>query len=81
MLLLPDVQLGRHEGRKLNENLKSMHDTKNIPLVLISMRSKLSLMNGYGCKPDDFIKKTFEVNELVKRITIQTENQISKKEA
>jgi DNA-binding response OmpR family regulator len=67
-LILLDVLLGDSDGRILCHELKSDPSTANIPVIMISAsHAALSLSEDHH-KPDDFISKPFDIDDLVNRI-------------
>ena len=67
-LILLDVLLGDSDGRILCNEIKSNPLTMHIPVVMISAsHAALSLPEDYY-KPEDFISKPFDIDDLVMRI-------------
>ena len=67
-LILLDVLLGDSDGRILCNDLKSNPSTAHIPVIMISAsHAALSLSEDHH-KPDDFISKPFDIDDLVNRI-------------
>lgn len=66
-IVLMDVYCGRQDGRTMCKELKSLENTKHIPVILMS--SKLDVVkNLKDCLADDFIAKPFKVEELLAKL-------------
>jgi len=69
-LVLLDVLLGDSDGRILCNELKSNTSTADIPVIMISAsHAAFSLPEDYY-KPDDFISKPFDIDDLVARVKV-----------
>ena len=67
-LILLDVLLGDSDGRILCNTLKANPATASIPIIMISAsHAVFSLQDDY-LKPDDFIAKPFDIDDLVNRV-------------
>ncbi|RZK41143.1 MAG: response regulator [Pedobacter sp.] len=67
-LILLDVLLGDSDGRVLCNELKLAPSTASIPIVMISAsHAAMSLPQDFQ-KPDDFISKPFDIQNLVARV-------------
>ena len=67
-IILLDVLLGNIDGRYVCHIIKSNHKSAHIPIIMISASHKAkSLQQGY-CKPDDFISKPFDMDDLSFRV-------------
>lgn len=67
-LVLLDVMLGEVDGRDLCNFIKSSKVTSHIPVIMISASHGMKNMEGYTCRPDDFIAKPFDIYDLVDRV-------------
>jgi DNA-binding response OmpR family regulator len=75
-LIIMDIDLNGDDGRNICMEIKENPTTKNIPIILCSGNHDL-LQTFRDYQADDFIKKPFEINNIVEKI----ENLISKKAA
>ncbi|MEP6582692.1 MAG: response regulator [Ginsengibacter sp.] len=66
-LILLDVVLTGISGIEVCNELKSNEKTKDIPVIMFSAHANMNDILKLS-KPDDFIAKPFDVNELVKKI-------------
>ncbi len=67
-LILLDVLLGDSDGRKLCHDIKSNSNTADIPVIMISAsHAAYSLPKAY-LKPNDFISKPFDIDDLVSTV-------------
>lgn len=69
-LILLDVFLSGIDGIEVCNKLKDNPKTKDIPVIMFSAHTNLADIQKF-CKPDDFIAKPFDVNELVSKIQFQ----------
>jgi len=69
-LVLLDVMLGEVDGMDLCNLLKSTKEISHIPVIMISASHGLKNVD-FICKPDDFISKPFDINDLVVRVKRQ----------
>jgi len=67
-LILLDVLLGDSDGRVLCHELKSNPSTESIPVIMISASHAAFSLSEDHYKPDDFISKPFDVDDLISRI-------------
>jgi DNA-binding response OmpR family regulator len=66
-LILLDIDLGKHDGRKICKQLKTNIIHKHIPVILVSANAQLE--ETYSeCKACDFITKPFDIFHLMKKI-------------
>jgi DNA-binding response OmpR family regulator len=71
-LILLDIMLGGLDGRELCKHIKTMKETNNIPVILISASHNISdrsLQHDGG--PDDFIAKPFDIDVLLRSVRAQ----------
>src|SRR5215471_10059324 len=66
-LIILDVLLSGKDGRLICQKLKSQHDTKHIPIIMISAhpnaRQSISAVGA-----DDFVAKPFDMDELFAKV-------------
>lgn len=68
-LIISDVMMPVIDGQELCRRIKDRHDTKSIPFILLTARSKTSMkVVGFECGADDYICKPFEDAELLARV-------------
>jgi DNA-binding response OmpR family regulator len=69
-LILLDVFLGMHDGRKVCSNIKANDSTKDIPVIMLSSYSSISnTIDEAGA--EDFIPKPFSIYTLMDHIQKQ----------
>ena len=69
-LILLDVFLSGVDGIEICNSLKTLPETKEIPVIMFSAHTnKKDVMQC--CSADDFLPKPFDVNELVRKINLQ----------
>ena len=69
-LILLDVLISGNDGRTICKQLKSQHDTKDIPIIMFSAHpSAAATIREYGA--DDFIAKPFDVKDLLAKVNSQ----------
>ena len=66
-VLVMDIYLGQHDGRVLCKELKSGAAFSDLPILLYSA-AEISTQSILDSQADDFIKKPFEMPELIRRI-------------
>lgn len=69
-LILLDVVLSGISGIDVCNDLKANEKTKDIPIIMFSAHANMTDILKLS-RPDDFIAKPFDVNELVKKIKHQ----------
>ena len=72
-LILLDVVLSGISGIDVCNELKANEKTKEIPIIMFSAHANMNDILKLS-KPDDFIAKPFDVNELVKKIKSQIDH-------
>lgn len=72
-LLLMDIRMPGHDGRKICRDLKNHADTKDIPVILISA-NKFIDMSPEEAGADCFIAKPFGMNELLSKVKKHARN-------
>lgn len=75
-LVLLDVFLSGIDGIEICNKLKSIPETKSIPVIMFSAHTNSREVMKF-CQADDFLPKPFDVNELVKKINLQIEKQVA----
>ena len=70
-LILLDVMLGLLDGRVICSQLKSLPETSQIPVIMISASHDLNLISQKDCHADDFIAKPFEIDDLLEKVSFQ----------
>lgn len=66
-LLLLDVWMGKHDGRKICKHLKNQAKTKDIPIIMISATRDLE-KSAQESGADDFLEKPFEIEDLLAKV-------------
>jgi DNA-binding response OmpR family regulator len=67
-LLILDIMLPDADGRVLLQDLRNNHNTKDIPVLMISARyTEENLQHGEH-KPNGFLAKPFDIDDLLDRI-------------
>ncbi|MEP6926686.1 MAG: response regulator [Ginsengibacter sp.] len=72
-IILLDVFLSGIDGIEVCNKLKQNPKTKDIPVIMFSAHTNFPEIKKF-CHADDFIAKPFDVNELVKKIKYQIDN-------
>lgn len=68
-LLILDVMLPDSDGNTIIKKLRSMSETKNLPVIMVTAKtSEVDMIRGLDNGADDYIKKPFSIMELVTRI-------------
>jgi CheY-like chemotaxis protein len=67
-VILLDVMLDGFDGRDICNTIKSIDGISHIPVIMISASHKLLDAQQYNCKPDAFVQKPFEIDELMNSI-------------
>lgn len=68
-LLLLDIMLPGEDGLSVLKRLRSNHDTKELPVILVTAKdSEIDTVRGIDLGADDYISKPFGVLELMSRI-------------
>tara|TARA_Y100000768_G_scaffold116202_1_gene85808 strand:+ start:2662 stop:3342 length:681 start_codon:yes stop_codon:yes gene_type:complete len=68
-LILLDWMLPGQEGIEISKKLRSMTETKNIPIIMLTAKSEESdKILGLDSGADDYITKPFSPKELIARI-------------
>ncbi|OOQ59325.1 response regulator [Mucilaginibacter pedocola] len=66
-LLLLDIWMSGEDGRDICRQLKSLNDTRNIPIIMISASRDIQA-SAFEAGADDFLAKPFEMDELIRKI-------------
>lgn len=67
-LFLLDVMLPDGNGIDVCEMLKTAHQTRSIPVLIMSAHSSEHLVKQ-SCRSDGFVAKPFDINELINKVT------------
>ncbi|MCR5090400.1 MAG: response regulator transcription factor [Oscillospiraceae bacterium] len=68
-LILLDIMLPDEDGCSIVRKLRSTHETRRIPVIMITARtSEMDMIRGLDDGADDYIKKPFSVMELLSRV-------------
>lgn len=70
-LVLMDVMLADMDGRIICRNIKENSVTRTIPVILISATHDLEESLHQQGAPNDFIKKPFDIDNLINKIERQ----------
>lgn len=66
-LIILDVWLAGIDGRDICRKLKSLPETKNIPVIMFSANNNLTNILAES-HADDFVGKPFDIDDMIKRI-------------
>lgn len=69
-IILLDVFLSGVDGIEICNQLKSLPETKEIPVIMISAHANPDEVFKF-CRADDFIAKPFDAIDLIKKINAQ----------
>jgi len=68
-LILLDIMLPDEDGISILKNLKANHDTRKIPVIMLTAKaSEYDKIKGLDLGADDYVSKPFGVMELISRI-------------
>jgi signal transduction histidine kinase/DNA-binding NarL/FixJ family response regulator len=68
-LVVSDVMMPNMDGFELCKQIKSMHETSHIPVILLtSLSEKTQQLHGLGLGADDYLTKPFDMEVLSQRI-------------
>lgn len=68
-LIVLDIMLPGDDGYEILYNIRSNHNTKNIPVIMLTAKnSEYDKIKGLDMGADDYITKPFGVMELISRI-------------
>lgn len=67
-LIILDIMLPDADGRELLKQLRSEENTKDIPVLMISARYTAENVEHGEFKPNGFLAKPFDIDELLDRI-------------
>lgn len=71
-IILLDVFLSGIDGIEICNSLKTLPETRDIPVIMFSAHTNRQDVMKF-CEADDFLSKPFDANELVKKINKQIE--------
>lgn len=73
-LVLTDVQMPRMDGFQLIAELRSRPSTRDLPIVLMTALSEPEqVVRGMRVGADDYVRKPFDLDELVARVQTRLE--------
>ncbi len=68
-LILLDIMLPEEDGLTILKKLRNRHDTKNLPIILLTAKNtEYDKVIGLDSGADDYIAKPFGIMELISRI-------------
>ncbi len=68
-LILLDIMLPEEDGITILKKLRSRHDTKSLPIILLTAKdTEYDKVMGLDCGADDYVAKPFGIMELMSRI-------------
>ena len=68
-LILLDIMMSEMSGYEVCRKLKAKKDTKDIPVIFITAKiEEKDLLEGFKCGAVDYIRKPFNLSELLARI-------------
>lgn len=68
-LALLDVMLPDEDGLSIIKKLRSVSDTKKLPIILVTAKgTELDIVKGFDIGADDYLTKPFGVMELISRV-------------
>lgn len=68
-LILLDIVLGKIDGREVCNQIKSLYQTRNIPILMMSGLYDVKEVQNMVPAPDDFMQKPFKMDVLLEKIT------------
>lgn len=66
-VILLDIWMSGQNGYDICKNLKSMENTKRIPIIMISANRDMERISK-ECGADDYVSKPFELEELLNKV-------------
>lgn len=67
-LILLDVMLGDMDGRELCKDVKTLEETHDIPVIMISASHNITNIRQI-CAPDAFLAKPFDIKVLLSTVS------------
>ncbi len=67
-LILLDIVLGKIDGREVCNQIKSLYETRNIPILMMSGLYDVKEVQRMVPAPDDFMQKPFKMDVLLEKI-------------
>lgn len=68
-LILLDVMMGQMNGFEFARYLRSNPETVDLPLIFCTAKGEEeAVLEGYGCRADDYVRKPFSMKEMVLRV-------------
>ncbi|MEX8546294.1 MAG: PleD family two-component system response regulator [Mucilaginibacter sp.] len=71
-LILLDEWLNEREGQLLCTELKDMHETKHVPVIILSTANNIEEIANI-CKAKGFVNKPFDLDELQRCFSAEAE--------
>jgi two-component system alkaline phosphatase synthesis response regulator PhoP len=69
MLIILDIMLPGESGLNILKKLRENHETKKIPIIMVTAKSsEIDMVKGLNMGSDDYITKPFGIMELVSRV-------------
>ncbi|RYG53618.1 MAG: response regulator [Chitinophagaceae bacterium] len=68
-LIILDGEMGDFDGRDICRRLKAAVETSHIPILMLSFSQDLASIKEV-CNVDDFLKKPFDVDELITKVAL-----------
>jgi DNA-binding response OmpR family regulator len=75
-LIILDIMLPDGDGRELLQDLRLKPETKHIPVLMISARYTEKNVQHGVYKPNGFLAKPFDIDELLDKIEVILEGKI-----
>ena len=66
-LILLDEWLNEREGHLLCTELKDLHETKHVPVIILSTANNIEEIAN-NCKAEGFVNKPFDLDELLEEV-------------
>ncbi|SKB64321.1 response regulator [Daejeonella lutea] len=67
-LVILDIVLAGSDGRLLCKDLKTSHQTRHIPIIIISGAHDFVDSFEKHCRPDNFVSKPFQIEDLLTKV-------------
>ncbi|MGB7416251.1 MAG: response regulator, partial [Thermosynechococcaceae cyanobacterium] len=67
-LVLLDVMMPDMDGYEVTQNIRSQSNLPFIPILLLTAHEQSSVVTGLDAGADDFIRKPFQIDDLMARI-------------
>ena len=73
-IILIDEFINNHPGHRLCLKIKQFDTLKHIPVIILSTANNVELI-AEECKADGYIRKPFDVDEMIGKVIRMIENQ------